>query len=928
MSVLKKIISKINPISIINSSDFFDAIWYEEKYGIDRNKAAEHYLKIGFKEDYNPSSNFSSHDYLYLNPDIGDMNPLLHYEMYGKYEHRKIVYNLTDIPQNSNENLETPIFYINGEIPQKVNTCAVFATYSFDGTIPEYVVYYLKELHKYVDYIVIVGDYFLKNADEVMKLNGIVGCAIYQRHKCYDFGSYRVGLDFLRKYGLTKNAKELYLVNDSCYGPVFDLKNIFNKMKEKKCDFWGLLDSTDKKYHIQSFFYCFKNKVINDQMFYNFFERAKPNMKFEEVVSQLEHDFTAFLEEKYISDCCFKGIAENAMKSYSGNSNSTIWPISIMKQGFPFVKVKALDGRFGSELHENREETLEFIRTANADLYSIIQSDLKRRGVALKNAYDINSFEELDYKKIVSFDIFDTLLIRPFVNPTDLFKYLEVEKKADGFFDARINAEKVARKNISYEEITLDDIYKYIIPKFKDFKEFEIEYEMNLCLANPKVQAIYDYAVKNDKKIIAISDMYLPKKVLEDLLEKNGFSEIRKVYVSSEIKYTKGHGKLFKYVLKDLEISPTEIIHIGDNIESDINQANKLGISTYQITKVFDDFIQAPANTKYKLLWESQPQSLGLSATLSMLAIRYSRGNTMNKYWTELAYNIAGPLIISYLNYICSEAKANKIDKLLFTARDGYFLEKMYNDYFYDDYKISSSYSYLTRAVILSATLKFNENPSYLKTIMKLAKKSVKDLYVYNDYLYNLEEFNEKREIINTWAKKNYDNLKSFLEKQTENSTNVAVVDMASGRYTSLNGAHELIGKVVKMGLFFGSFNLDEPVLPYETFCNRNLVHEDDNSINLSEILISSPEESIISVDEFGNPVYKKQTSETRKMLYDQIEKGIREYIEEFQSVFGNSKNVLLNGNECLDLYKFFYNYMTPVDKNEFSKMEHTTNPF
>ena len=63
----------------------------------------------------------------------------------------------------------------------------------------------------------------------------------------------------------------------------------------------------------------------------------------------------------------------------------------------------------------------------------------------------------------------------------------------------------------------------------------------------------------------------------------------------------------------------------------------------------------------------------------------------------------------------------------------------MYNDYFYDDYKISSSYSYLTRAVILSATLKFNENPSYLKTIMKLAKKSVKDLYVYNDYLYNLD---------------------------------------------------------------------------------------------------------------------------------------------------------------------------------------------
>ena len=55
----------------------------------------EHYLKIGFALGYNPGPDFSTKDYYNANNDVEEygMNPLLHYEMYGRREQRKLSFN-------------------------------------------------------------------------------------------------------------------------------------------------------------------------------------------------------------------------------------------------------------------------------------------------------------------------------------------------------------------------------------------------------------------------------------------------------------------------------------------------------------------------------------------------------------------------------------------------------------------------------------------------------------------------------------------------------------------------------------------------------------------------------------------------------------------------------------------------------------------
>lgn len=80
----------------IKRSKFFDKKWYIKNYpDIDFSQIspARHYLNIGWREGRNPSQKFFTSQYLTINFDLVDINPLLHYLKYGKKEKRFRDYN-------------------------------------------------------------------------------------------------------------------------------------------------------------------------------------------------------------------------------------------------------------------------------------------------------------------------------------------------------------------------------------------------------------------------------------------------------------------------------------------------------------------------------------------------------------------------------------------------------------------------------------------------------------------------------------------------------------------------------------------------------------------------------------------------------------------------------------------------------------------
>ncbi|MBQ8188680.1 MAG: hypothetical protein IJZ44_02770 [Lachnospiraceae bacterium] len=82
--------------SILLKSELMDARWYKATYLKGRENGGvnpvRHYLNIGWKEGNNPSMDFCTRMYLDANTDVISRKicPLLHYEMFGRYEKRKL----------------------------------------------------------------------------------------------------------------------------------------------------------------------------------------------------------------------------------------------------------------------------------------------------------------------------------------------------------------------------------------------------------------------------------------------------------------------------------------------------------------------------------------------------------------------------------------------------------------------------------------------------------------------------------------------------------------------------------------------------------------------------------------------------------------------------------------------------------------------
>lgn len=271
----------------------------------------------------------------------------------------------------------------------------------------------------------------------------------------------------------------------------------------------------------------------------------------------------------------------------------------------------------------------------------------------------------------VSFDIFDTLVCRPFATPSDLFKYIEEKENKKGFYAARIKAEEFALKNTNSKEVTIDEIYQNIKNEYRILKDIELNFEKKLIRPISGAKKVLEFAKNLNKEIIFTSDTYLSesfiKEIIYDLFEITSAT----FYISSTFKKTKRDGSLFKEIKKDR----SKILHIGDNAHSDIKMAKSNGIKTFHIKR---------------------PKSSEDNIDKSILSGMCSNFKGTS-FWETAGFSYAGPIAWSFALWIAKKAKENNIDTILLIARDGYFIEKILKKYFPE---LKAHYIYANRAVI------------------------------------------------------------------------------------------------------------------------------------------------------------------------------------------------------------------------------------
>ncbi|MBA2939192.1 hypothetical protein HZF08_12825 [Paenibacillus sp. CGMCC 1.16610] len=212
--------------------------------------------------------------------------------------------------------------------------------------------------------------------------------------------------------------------------------------------------------------------------------------------------------------------------------------------------------------------------------------------------------------RLLSLDIFDTLLFRTCANPSDVFAEIAEQAHRNGFLktyvspeafkEMRIRAEHKARAKqtarTGFGEVTLELIYEEIpeaIGRRDELARMEVEVEAEFCYVNPHITSLL-YACKKERIPVALlSDMYLSSEQLRRILASAGLdlSQVDTLLVSSEEREGKSSGHLFAR-LKEFypQIDSQSILHIGDNIAADVEGASKAGIRGLHYPVILEHF--------------------------------------------------------------------------------------------------------------------------------------------------------------------------------------------------------------------------------------------------------------------------------------------------------------------------------------------------
>jgi FMN phosphatase YigB (HAD superfamily) len=269
--------------------------------------------------------------------------------------------------------------------------------------------------------------------------------------------------------------------------------------------------------------------------------------------------------------------------------------------------------------------------------------------------------------EVVSFDVFDTLLLRRHFVPTDVFMEPAIRGSERPHFRLlRIAAERLARLQHRHrEDITLDDIYRWLPQDAR----IELDAEARTLYANPVAMGLYREAIEQGKRVIAISDMYLPRAFIARLLHGCGYEAIsdNDVFVSSEIGLTKGSGTMYGHVVRVLDMPPDRILHVGDNPVSDVTRARTAGYRVHHLRPPGHAFTNAePEFIHHMRRKRSVPRSL----LLGLMRDAHARRGA-DDYWYDFGFRIAGPTISTFARWVADRTRSLGADHAYFLARDG-----------------------------------------------------------------------------------------------------------------------------------------------------------------------------------------------------------------------------------------------------------------
>jgi len=228
-----------------------------------------------------------------------------------------------------------------------MNRILLFVHYNKYGGLAEYVLYMLEHIKHLFSRIVFISNSPL-TGEHKAKLGSICDKIMERENKGFDFGAWKdalleEGWDALTRYD------NVTLMNDTCFGPLWDMAPVYENMEKRTIDFWGLTNYYEIKSgvfgiketipdHIQSYFYCFNRNVVSSTAFQYFWGNVKSLSDENEVIRQYETHLT-----KHLLQAGFKSEVLLEKKAIDREDKDIAFckPYIVVEYNVPFLKIKS-----------------------------------------------------------------------------------------------------------------------------------------------------------------------------------------------------------------------------------------------------------------------------------------------------------------------------------------------------------------------------------------------------------------------------------------------------------------------------------------------------------------------------------------------------------------------------------------------------------
>lgn len=290
--------------------------------------------------------------------------------------------------------------------------------------------------------------------------------------------------------------------------------------------------------------------------------------------------------------------------------------------------------------------------------------------------------------RLLSLDCFDTLLWRDCHAPRDVFGTLHgMTVPQRQWAESRARTAAALRDNRN--EVSIDEIYRELLPNGAaedrtNAAHRELLAEAAHCFAFvPTVELMRD-AKRRGLPVIIVSDTYLDEVQLRSLIAEAAGDDvlalIDRVFCSSVYGKSKAEG-LYGEVLKTLDVAPHEILHIGDNLKSDVKGVAPFGVTTLHL-KQFSDTDDQRLRLEAAMGAMLHPGPAAGAPQPHRAAIAATEGEILDA-GEAFGFSVIGPVMHGFDQWLRSEAAALQARHggqvhWLFLMRDGHLPHLMH----------------------------------------------------------------------------------------------------------------------------------------------------------------------------------------------------------------------------------------------------------